>query len=618
MSILATRTPVEMLRGLASGLCRDASIEVMESDTGTWAYNPDNNVILVGKDDLQNKGVLPCAAILAHETAHYHISRYNMYKLPFKSLTIIRELMNGLEDPRVNEWIQHRYPGTKAWFQALVAAESFLRKPFEGPEYMGFIMRNCAEALMGWNTSELPAIRSPRLASAILATASARREFSLIQPPFECASGEPNVGLSASFVAEVGPMLAAAGPKALPALEQEVHLAQARAVTMAMREIVPVFSQLLEADIGRLARGFHEDRRLLQLAEDAVGGKRGATPCRMVTSLILRLIQDPDPNFAIPSHFRDLALKLLEVSAACTSNAPICDSSPSCRTRLATNPTPSKPPRPMRAARKPPQNNQPASYEKTRARLEPQICQLVKTIEDVLVPKRRLRDERGYENGYRLDMREVPHFDADPRRYNRLWCRRNIPSRRELAVTLLVDLSGSMERGGKIQAAFAGTVLLVEMLHRLNVPFAVTGFQNRLIPFFELGDGFSRALASELEWLPAEASGNRPGGNNEPGINDDGPCVLAAASALSEFPATHRLLISVSDGEPAGRGDSEKKLLDAVMEVSKTPTMGIVGLGLGQGTDHVAKYYPRHMANVPEDQLADRIGGLLVEALKAL
>ena len=54
------------------------------------------------------------------------------------------------------------------------------------------------------------------------------------------------------------------------------------------------------------------------------------------------------------------------------------------------------------------------------------------------------------------------------------------------------------------------------------------------------------------------------------------------------------------------------------MEVSKTPTMGIVGLGLGQGTDHVAMYYPRHMANVPEDQLADRIGGLLVEALKAL
>jgi hypothetical protein len=78
------------------------------------------------------------------------------------------------------------------------------------------------------------------------------------------------------------------------------------------------------------------------------------------------------------------------------------------------------------------------------------------------------------------------------------------------------------------------------------------------------------------------------------------------------------LLSTVSDGEPAGAGDSEKKLRDAVMTVSKTPTMGIVGLGLGKGTDHVAKYYPRHMANVPEDQLADRIGGLLVEALMAL
>jgi hypothetical protein len=140
------------------------------------------------------------------------------------------------------------------------------------------------------------------------------------------------------------------------------------------------------------------------LAHDAVSGKGGAMPVRMVVRVILRLIQDPDSNFVIPSHYRDLALKLLEVCAACTSNTPLCNSqeckSPPVRsTRLSDSRK--RPPRPRPPGRKPRQNSQPASYEQTRARLEPQICRLVKTIEDVLVPRRRLRDERGYENGYR-------------------------------------------------------------------------------------------------------------------------------------------------------------------------------------------------------------------------
>lgn len=617
MRVTETRTPVELLRGLAAGLCHDASITVVESESGAWAYQPDTHTILVGKDDLQNKGILPCAAILAHETSHFHISRYNMYTMPFVSVSIIRELMNGLEDPRVNEWIQQRYPGTKSWFAALLASEPCLRKPYEGPEFLGFIVRNCVEALVDWNTASLPGIRSPRLASALLATAAARREFSSIQPPFRCAAGEPGVGLCTNFISEVVPMLAAEAPKFLPALEQEVHVAQARAVGLAMREIVPVFSGLLEADIGRLARGFQHDRDLRQLALAAVSGASPAPAPKTVVGLILKRFADPDPHFVIPGDLRALALKLLEACVACTGNTPLCNRPSSCRSNTS-NTRQMRAPRLQPPKRQQPQSSQSTSYENTRARLEPQICRLVTTIENVIVPRRRFQEERGHENGYRLDMREVPHFEADPRRYNRLWRRRNIPSRRELAVSLLVDLSGSMARDGKIDAAFAGTVLLVEMLHRLRVPFAVNGFQDCLIPFFALGDGFSNALGTNLQWMPAEASGNRPGGNNTPGINDDGPCVRAAALQLAEYPATQRLLITVSDGEPAGPGDSARELLDAIRDVSATPTLGIVGLGLGQGTNHVAKYYPRHMANVPEDQFADRIGGLLVEALMAL
>ncbi|MFM7540239.1 MAG: hypothetical protein ACKO9Z_11330 [Planctomycetota bacterium] len=614
-------TPIDLLRGLASGLCHDARITVEESPGQNWAYDPDRNVILVGSDDLRRKGVLPCAAILAHETAHFHISRYNMYRFEHRSVPILRIFFNALEDPRVNNWIQGRYPGTRRWFQSLLAAEGFIRCALHGPEHMVFGLRNCAEALMGWDTSRMPVIRSARLAGALERTAKARRAFSEILPGNGIGGGGPAESPGRPFLAEVAPRLLNPVPAMMTAREQEVHLFQMRAVQLALQEILPAFDELLEADTTRLAQAMHKEPSLLRMAHAAANGNGGQALGQMAIGLGLRLCPDPDESLTVSSQLHDLALRLLE---GCCSGQGMgtggCDSPRRAngkpRPASARRPSgagPCPPPRPMKR-----QESHKENYESTRGRLEPQIRRLVSGIEDVLTPRRRLREERGHASGHRLDMREVIRFEADPRRHDRLWCRRNIPNRRELAVSLLVDLSGSMSSNGKIQAAFAGTVLLVEMLHRLKVPFAVNGFQDKLVPFCEPGGVLTPELIDKLSWMPAETNGARPGGNNNAGINDDGPCLLAAAEQLSAFPATHRLLICVSDGEPAGPGDCKRNLRQAVSTISSHPAMALVGLGLGNGTDHVSKYYPRHIANVPENQFADRIGRVLIETLMAL
>ena len=616
----AVATPIDMLRGLASGLCHDASLSVEEAPGNNWAYDPDRNVILVGTGDLRRKGVLPCAAILAHEAAHFHISRYNMYRFTHPSIPLLKGMFNALEDPRVNLWIQRRYPGTRRWFQALVAAEGFLRCAIHGPEHLVFGLRNCAEALMGWDTSRMPVIRSPRLAAALAETAAARRAFSEILPGHHPQGNDPAKAPGAEFLAEVAPMLLGPVPRELTSREEEVHLAQARAVRMALAEIIPAFTSLLEADTARLAQAMTRDPRLLAMAEAALEGKGGPMLSRAVIGMGLGLCPDPDPGAIVSERLHAIAMRLLEGQCAgqglATAGSKACASPrpASCRSGAA---------RPggagVSGSRPQPRGTgSKADYESARKRLEPQIGRLVRGIEEVLIPRRRLREERGHASGFRLDMRAVTRFEADPRHYERLWCRRNIPNRRELAVSLLVDLSGSMTSGCKLEAAFAGTVLLVEMLHRLGVPFAVNGFQDTLIPFCALGEGFSPEMTSKLSWMPAEANGRRPGGNNCPGTNDDGPCLLAAASQLQQWPATHRLLICVSDGEPAGPGNAKAKLRNAVGSIGATPDMAVVGLGLGEDTGHVAKYYPRSIANVPEHQFADRIGGVLIDALMAL
>ena len=621
MTTTTVATPIDMLRGLASGLCHDASLSVEEAPGNNWAYDPDRNVILVGAGDLQRKGVLPCAAILAHEASHFHISRYNMYRLTHASVPLLKGMLNALEDPRVNLWIQRRYPGTRRWFQALVAAEGFLRCSIHGPEHLVFGLRNCAEALMGWDTSRMPVIRSPRLSAALAETAAARRAFSEILPSHNPQGTDPAKAPGPEFMAEVAPMLVGPVPRELTSREEEVHLAQARAVTLANAEIIPAFTSLLEADIARLAQAMTRDPRLLAMAEAALEGKGGPMLSRAVIGMGLGLCPDPDPRAFVSERLRSMALRLFEGQCAGQGLATACG-----KARGAPRPCPGRP-RPARSGggagfsgseSGPRGTGSKADYESARKRLEPQISRLVRGIEEALIPRRRLREERGHASGFRLDMRAVTRFEADPRRYERLWCRRNIPNRRELAVSLLVDLSGSMTSGGKLEAAFAGTVLLVEMLHRLGVPFAVNGFQNILIPFCALGEGFSPDMTSKLAWMPAEANGVRPGGNNCPGTNDDGPCLLAAAGQLQEWPATHRLLICVSDGEPAGPGNAKAKLKNAVNAIGAAPDMAVVGLGLGNDTEHVAQYYPRHIANVPEHQFADRIGGVLIDALMAL
>ncbi len=233
----------------------------------------------------------------------------------------------------------------------------------------------------------------------------------------------------------------------------------------------------------------------------------------------------------------------------------------------------------------------------------------------MLRPARRLREGCDFPSGSKLNMRRVMSWEADPRLYDKLWLRKTIPQRRGTAMSLLVDLSGSM-RGEKAAAAMAGTVLVSEALNRLGVPFAVNGFQDVLVPFCDFGEGLTPRVRTAIGQLPQEVDGNRPGGNNQPRYNDDGPCLLEAAEGLLDRSETDRVLIVVSDGKPEGRRSNEADLRRAVESLRALGSeLTLVGLGLGPGTDHVTRYYPQSIANIPVARFADEIGGLLQRTL---
>jgi cobalamin biosynthesis protein CobT len=161
--------------------------------------------------------------------------------------------------------------------------------------------------------------------------------------------------------------------------------------------------------------------------------------------------------------------------------------------------------------------------------------------------------------------------------------------------------------GEKIEQGFRGVVLVAEVLERLGVAFAVYGFQDALIPFKGFGDRLDAVARTRIGEMPAEVLGARRGGHNRPQHNWDGP-VLDQAALLMRGRAGTPILMVVSDGEPSGPDDGERHLRHVVRKITEANDVLLVGVGVGPGTDHVARYYPVYLANVPLAELPAALG----------
>lgn len=244
---------------------------------------------------------------------------------------------------------------------------------------------------------------------------------------------------------------------------------------------------------------------------------------------------------------------------------------------------------------------------------------LVSRLEEILRPSSRSRT-RLASSGSRVHLPAVFRWTARraagvPESNPRLFERRSLPGRRDTAITLLVDLSGSMRFGGKVEETFRASVLLAESLARLDVPFEVLGFQDELIVLKAFDERLGAAVRLRMAGMRAEVEGTNPAGLNHPEWNDDGPCLLAASARLSARARGDAFLLVLSDGLPEGRHSDASDLRAAVARIRAETVQNLVGLGLGDGTEHVRDFYPTSIAGIRADALPGVLGDLLGEIL---
>gem|GEM_PF-825498 len=183
------------------------------------------------------------------------------------------------------------------------------------------------------------------------------------------------------------------------------------------------------------------------------------------------------------------------------------------------------------------------------------------------------------------------------------------PETKDYAVTLLVDLSGSM--GDKIEETFKAVVLLTEVLNRLGIKLEIIGFQDEIIPFLDFDKKINDSIRAQMGGMLREVSASNPGGHNNNNWNDDGPCLLEASARLAKQGAKEKFLIVLSDGQPAGKHSTYNDLHQAVKQILTTTDQRLIAIGLGPGTEHVGTYYPFSAPNIPVSRLAEKLAGLI-------
>lgn len=570
---------LDELLAIARAVAIDDSLEVIAGKRGGgWFIDLRTGIIHCDAADLERQAADDSRGLVCHEAAHAAVTRYP-WIVPdgIRRRPGLPSLLNALEDCRIEAWLARRFPGVGPWID-LYNDRLFPDRGQDLREFP-FFQQFCLGSIREWWQERDERRVADPVRAALDATREARRRFVEAQPPTS-----PDVPWAMVRAYDEGPLpkrFAALDRAAVPdGFEKAVRSAAWQAWRVVWLDIRPAYEALLDKDPDGKAQLTEAERRFLSQTSgivDPSAPRRGRRPAGLAPG---ELPVGPPVSGPLPPGGTVTELSPEERAALDAA--------------VAADPA--------------------DRWAEALREVEPLVERLAGDLERVLRPVSYPRWLSGYASGARVDLRVAMSAEIQPGAYTRMWQRKTLPDKRDPAFWLLLDLSGSMS-GANIEHGFKGVVLLASVLDRLGIPFAVSGFQDVVIPFKEMSDPLDPLVKKRLGTMPLEVSRSRPGGRNRPEHNWDGPVLKDIAERLSDWPAATPILVVVSDGVPSGPSDGERALHQAVATVLSSG-ITLLGIGLGPGTGHVARYYPDAIADVPLQSFAAALGARVDQLLR--
>lgn len=182
----------------------------------------------------------------------------------------------------------------------------------------------------------------------------------------------------------------------------------------------------------------------------------------------------------------------------------------------------------------------------------------------------------------------------------------------DTAVMLLVDCSGSMS-GSKYTHAIAATGMLVDCMTKLHIPVEVQGFT-----YSWSGSSCHNALNYMFKpfnrTITADQLINNMGGNAVDLMgNADAESLLHAYDSLMKQKAKRKIMIVLSDGEPADGHNPDRFLRDVCKDIEKSRHCELYAIGIE--TRAVKDYYSNYVMIDDTKELEDKLLSLIKDAI---
>lgn len=271
-----------------------------------------------------------------------------------------------------------------------------------------------------------------------------------------------------------------------------------------------------------------------------------------------------------------------------------------------------------------------SAYQKVLTKFTSHLATMKRKLERALLAKAQTEYETGLPSG-RLDKRRL--IEVVQGRTN-VFRRKEEGADLNTAVTVLVDLSGSMS-GSKSHVATQTAIALAQPLASVGIPFEVLGFHTghhfeddnmrRLLADHRAGMQYSRTAAEDYfvfksfdETLREARPAMSKIANCVGGCNHDGEAVMWAAMRLMKRRENKKVLIVLSDGQPAGSTDFgddhlRQHLRDVASYLEGLRDFYVVGIGIL--TDAPKHFYKR---NVVLNDISDLSKSVLDELGRVL
>ena len=184
--------------------------------------------------------------------------------------------------------------------------------------------------------------------------------------------------------------------------------------------------------------------------------------------------------------------------------------------------------------------------------------------------------------------------------------RRDPANLKDAAVVLAVDMSGSMYGGTKMQQARKTAIVFAEALSKLKIPYYIMGFTADITAdadHYHFVDW--RGLKKDRQTLiTMEPMSN----------NFDGYSIRYAANLLRDRPAGNKLLIVISDGEPAcrkynGSASGINDTINAIKDARRYCTTFGIAVGMGCSPRILQSMYGRDFIYCEDETLLSNMLG---------